>query len=328
MTPSGKPAWPQTEDGTTDWEIVFEDPETGFIQLVAQSPSADILRQTTTVVIEKLFTRRGDEEEVVSLKAQLEAILTSGKDLDAQQTGVSFLLRQIKDTRIEKARIYVERKRSGAAIDRRTGWLWKIDALLKPKVLIPVSILFVMLITGLVFGVLQTTLGPSRPDILAQDDALTGAQQEESEDAEMDGDGKTPDDAEVEEAEPEAPPPPPERIEIWLKTMRWPLSQLSTKDRPQYFAVILFVKDWDTKIGVCRHTVNIMDKLYQAFNHVLPQDRRATDGELSDLAAVIPSAVDQIFGSSVILEAQVHRYGSPGFKAATLPPYCKSPDKD
>jgi len=57
----GKAAWPKTPDGTTDWEVVFEDPQTGFIQLIAQSPSAETLRLTTTVVIDKLFTRRGNE---------------------------------------------------------------------------------------------------------------------------------------------------------------------------------------------------------------------------------------------------------------------------
>ncbi|MBF0251910.1 MAG: hypothetical protein HQL35_14910, partial [Alphaproteobacteria bacterium] len=108
---SDKKSWPQTPDGTTDWEVVFENPDTGFLALVAQSQSVEALRMTATVVIETLFTRRGDEEVVVRLKDALERILAIGGEADIamKRTGVTTLLRKIKTERIEKARVYVER---------------------------------------------------------------------------------------------------------------------------------------------------------------------------------------------------------------------------
>ncbi|MEG3619085.1 hypothetical protein V5T82_11515 [Magnetovibrio sp. PR-2] len=341
MTIAGKADWPQTPDGTTDWEFVFEDAETGFIQLVMQSPNTDVLRQTTTVVIEKLFTRRLDEDEVARLKTQLAIILSESPELPVQQQGVTALLRGIKDTRIEKARIFVERKKAGATIDRRSGWLWKIDVLLRPKVLIPVSLIFVLSLTGAVYGLLNITVGPSRPKVIIAEPKtppLVAANKAEAPKAEPEAKPE-PEPAPEPKPEPEPEPEPEpaaepedeaatqEPVSVWLKTMRWPLSSLSTSERPQYFAVILHVKDWDTKVGVCRRVANVMDQLYQAFNHVLPQNRRVTDKEISDLSTVIPGAVNQIFGGKVIIGAEVHRYGAPGYKAATLPPYCQSQNK-
>lgn len=325
MADTGKPAWPKTPDGTTDWEVVFENPDTGFIQLVAKSPSPEVLRQATTLIIDKLFTRRGDEDEVVNLKNQLESILTNPGDIASKQTGVSGLLRQIKEARVEKARVYIERKRAGAAIDRRAGLLWKIDFLLKPKVLIPVGFTFILLISGLVFTLLQSTIGPSTPTIVAE--ATPDAAEEVIEEETPDEEFTPPEPVDPDDLPPEAAPTEPEPIRIWLKTLRWPLSPMSTKDRPQYFSVILHVEDWDTKIQVCRRVANVMDKLYLAFNFVLPQDRKARDIELEELAGLIPSAVNQIYDAKLITKSEVYRYGQKGFKAASLPPYCKSPDK-
>jgi|GEM_PF-801509 len=331
----GKAAWPKTPDGTTDWEVVFEDPQTGFIQLIAQSPSAETLRLTTTVVIDTLFTRRGDEHEVARLKNQLESILNSPDDIATQQAGVSGLLRQIKDARIEKARVYIERKRAGAAIDRRAGLMWKIDFLLKPKVLLPVGLAFILLLSGIVYALLQSTIGPSRPVAMAPtvSEPATTAEPAKPEAApEREEPQSAPET--VPEATPEIAPTPDEEpdvqepVRIWLKTMRWPLTSHSTKDRPQYYAVILTVKDWDTKVAVCRRVANVMDKLYQAFNRVLPQDRKATDAEIAEMQRITPNILNQIFKLQLVDTVQILRYGEAGFNVAIRPPYCKSPDKN
>lgn len=330
----GKAAWPKTPDGTTDWEVVFEDPQTGFIQLIAQSPSAETLRLTTTVVIDTLFTRRGDEHEVTRLKNQLESILNTPDDIAAKQAGVSGLLRQIKDARIEKARVYIERKRAGAAIDRRAGLLWKIDFLLKPKVLLPVGFTFILLLSGIVYALLQSTIGPSRPTPVAETPAV-------SEPAPTDAPDTSETAPEVQKpqapapmtttpdtAAPDATPPEPEPVHIWLKTLRWPLTSHSTKDRPQYYAVILTVEDWDTKVSVCRRVANVMDKLYQGFNRVLPPDRKATDAELAELERIAPNILNQIFKMELVKTVDIVRYGEAGFNVASRAPYCKSPDKN
>lgn len=344
MANTGKPAWPQTPDGTTDWEVVFEDPQSGFIQLVAQSPSAETLRLTATVVIDKLFTRRGDEVEVERLKRELEVILNTPSDITVMQTGVSWLLRHIKETRVEKARVYVERKRAGAAIDRRSGWLWKIDALLKPKVLLPLGLVFVIFISGLVYALLQSTLGgPARPAPEVEAPVAEAPIEKAPATTPEAAPEATPETSpEASPAEPQAaqptanapgvpsietPPPPPKPVRILLKTLRWPLASQSTRERPQYYAVMVYVANWDDKIEVCRRVANVMDRLYQAFDRVLPQDRNAKDEELVELQRILPNILNQIYNAPLVSKVDVVRYGSPNFKTATKPPYCTSPDK-
>jgi len=323
MVQTDKPAWPRTPDGTTNWEVVFESPDTGLIPLIAKAQSVEALHLSTTVVIEKLFTRRGDEDAVRILKHQLETLLNTEGDFTSKQTGVTQLLRDIKETRIEKARIYLERKRAGAAIDRRAGLMWKIDFLLRPRVLIPVGLIFVMLLSGIVFALLQSTIGgPAVPVAMAPSDQTAP---EEPGTGSPAADKPKPVDPTIQA--PDTPPPPPEPIKIWLKTLRWPLSSLSANERPQYFSVILYVDTWDDKVQVCRYTVKVMDKLYLAFNHVLPQDRRASNIELEELGGLIPSALNLIFEQKLVKKAEIFRYGQEGYKAATLPPYCQSPDK-
>lgn len=343
MTESTKPAWPQTPDGTTDWEVVFEDPDTGFIQLIDQSPTPDILRQTTTVVIEKLFTRRGDEAEVTRLKNHLENILAQPGEIENKRNGVNGLLRHIKSTRIEKARIYVERKRAGAAIDRRSGWLWKIDFLLKPKVLIPLGIVFILSLSSMMYLILETTIGPSLSDYMTARVAEAPTDEKAAEEAttETTGEETGEETGKEEEAATETPPPeptpkpdtkaaPPEQdkpVRITLKTLRWPLTSMSAHERPQYYAVILYVDNWDIKTGVCLRVATVMDRLYQIFNREFPQGRPAKDEELREAERITPNILNQIYPGTPVNKAEIIRYGDPRFQAALVPPFCDSPDE-
>lgn len=106
-----KPAFPQTAEGVTDWETVFEDPERGLIPLVARAQSSDALRGCLMVVIQQLFTRKSDELEIVRLTRQIDALFAeSGGALPAEAAVA--LLRQIKDHRVEKAREHVEKTKA------------------------------------------------------------------------------------------------------------------------------------------------------------------------------------------------------------------------
>jgi hypothetical protein len=109
--------------------------------------------------------------------------------------------------------------------------------------------------------------------------------------------------------------------------MRWPLSSQSANERPQYYAVVIYVANWDDKVEVCRWVPNVMDRLYQAFDRVLPQDRNAQDAELVELQRILPNILNQIFKAQLVSQVDVLRYGDPRFKTATKPPYCTSPDK-
>lgn len=320
MTDNPKAAWPKTPDGTIDWEVVFEEPTNGLVPLVEQSQSAETLRLTAEVVFQKLFTRKNDADARDQLVTQLEDIIAAGGEFATQKAKVVTLMRQVKDLRIEKARIYIERQNAGAAIDRRAGLFWKIDTLLKPVVLIPVGSLFVIILAAIVYFALSTTLSPS----LSDQPTATDTQAPPAEDgAEMRA--ATPKQITVDEA---LEPKDPEAIPIWLKTVRWPVSPEDTYERPQYYAVIPYVMKWPEKIEFCRRVPKVMDTIYVAFNEAIPQDRPARIDEIAAAETLLKDMLNDAMPEDFVVKVVVARYGTAQFKVSTLPPFCKSPSPE
>ena len=114
--------WPKTADGTTDWEVVFEDAGTGFVSLIAQARTAEALRECTKLVILKLFTRDSDGAMVEKFTADLDVIISamSGPDeLVDTRDRVIGLLREIKGDRLQRAEAYVALKKAKKDVERR-----------------------------------------------------------------------------------------------------------------------------------------------------------------------------------------------------------------
>ena len=113
MPQNATQSWPQTTDGVTDWETVFEDPEKGLIPLIAQAHTPQALRDCAVVTINMLFTRDSDAGDIAKLTAELHELAPD--DADEARTGqirgvISLLLRQIKEDRIESAREFLEKR--------------------------------------------------------------------------------------------------------------------------------------------------------------------------------------------------------------------------
>ena len=114
--------WPKTPGGSTDWEVVFEDPETGLIALIAQARSAEALRDCVVVVIKKLFTRETDPPEVERFIGELTQLIPDGtgdQNLTLVLEAVTGILRQIKDDRAKKAAEYEQFKEPAADGEKR-----------------------------------------------------------------------------------------------------------------------------------------------------------------------------------------------------------------
>lgn len=98
--------WPQTPDGQIDWETVFEHPDTGFIPLIMQAPSAAALRKSTVFVIRAIY---GDEEsagEVEGFVAEINGMLPDEvpvEMLPKLSEAVASILRDIKVDRIRRS---------------------------------------------------------------------------------------------------------------------------------------------------------------------------------------------------------------------------------
>ncbi|MFC1672631.1 hypothetical protein ACFL12_00620 [Pseudomonadota bacterium] len=314
MAENPKAAWPKTPDGTTDWEVVFEDPTSGFIPLIVQAQSAEALKMSATVIIEKLFTRRNDTDQRELMIARLgELVKEHGANMDTTRTVVADLMREIKDERVEKARVYVERKRAGASIDRRAGLWWKIDRFLSPKVLLPIGGVFVLMLSAIVYFALQSTLGPST-DVAGQEG--------------VEGDGKAPKVVLPDEFpgdETITPTPEVVPIPIYLKTIRWPLTSTSD-DRPRYYGVVLYVKQWDHRTEVCRRKVKVMDRIYLTLNDTLPQVRQPRAKEMRAFEEELAKDINAMMGGTYVTEVIMARYGTREFRVSTKPPYCQTPN--
>lgn len=316
MADNPKAAWPKTPDGTTDWQYVFEDPAAGFIPLIARAQSVDTLRMIATVILQKLFSRKNDVDELHLHLAHLGSIIEAGGSIESMTAQINDLMRKVKNERIEKARVYVERKKAGAAIDRRSGLLWRISKLLEPRVLIPLGGLFVLALSGLIYMVLQSTMGigTSISDAVVE---LDKAIKQSAEDATEEASLPPPD---ADQPAPEAKP-----VLVLFQSVRWPQVAQFTTDRPQYYSVVLSVKDWNQKVEICRRLPAVMDRFYSSFSDVMPPNRPARDAEVDALEKDIVGAINAILPESYVTEAAVARYGTREFRISPRPPYCSSP---
>lgn len=117
-----KPDWPQTPDGTIDWETVFEDPKTGIIPALSAANNKDALHKGTVAVIRQLFTRKNDEIQVERFLKELTVIVgevQGSEDFPKMQEAILNLLRRIKDGRVEKAAAHVANQKKEAAQDAK-----------------------------------------------------------------------------------------------------------------------------------------------------------------------------------------------------------------
>lgn len=109
----GKAAWPKTKNGTIDWEVVFENAETGLIPLISGAGSVRALRDSALSVVKLLYTRKDDPPEVERFTAELLSLIpddTPERFLPRLVEGVTTILRQTKEERIRKAEEFAPHK--------------------------------------------------------------------------------------------------------------------------------------------------------------------------------------------------------------------------
>jgi hypothetical protein len=108
--------WPKTATGHVDWEILFEDPETGLIAYIEGASAPLTLRLNAVQVIQSLFTRKDVEGEIERLSAEINELIPD--DMPANRFPVIAgaivqAMREIKDYRIRKADEYDRQKEAG-----------------------------------------------------------------------------------------------------------------------------------------------------------------------------------------------------------------------
>ena len=105
--------WPAFEDGTVDWESVFNDPETGLIVMVNNADTPEKLRACYHATIDGLFPRKSEAEIREKYLYELDKYFTIKQDerhMVGLQRQISMLFEQIMHSRIERARIFLRIK--------------------------------------------------------------------------------------------------------------------------------------------------------------------------------------------------------------------------
>lgn len=109
------------EDGTTNWTVVFDDPEQGILHAVNAVSSEAQLRAVMDQVAQLLFKRKRDEGPRAEFKARIDTIIDGADDagFETARDAVLALLEKEKNLRIQKALLHVKNKRASQSIERR-----------------------------------------------------------------------------------------------------------------------------------------------------------------------------------------------------------------
>ena len=99
-------SWPHREDGTVDWEAVFEDETTGLIHFVTATQSNEALARCAHVIVNSLFIREQDPPFRDAFTAAIDELLQSG-DEQAREKLLK-LIGEIKRNRVDRVERYLE----------------------------------------------------------------------------------------------------------------------------------------------------------------------------------------------------------------------------
>ena len=119
-----RPDWPKTEYGTVNWDIVFENPISGIIPFVQRAATPLELKESTIEVVDLLFPRDRDRDEIKRFADELETLIPDSTPLETLpvlQEEVIGILRQVRDSRAAGARAYELKKIQEAEDLRSTG---------------------------------------------------------------------------------------------------------------------------------------------------------------------------------------------------------------
>ena len=286
-----KRGWPKTADGVTDWEQVFEDPEHGFVALVDKAETVDVLKQCATVVIQQLFTRKGDEVERDRATNLLERVTDSdaiAAELGAKKRLVSSLLRNIKGERLEKAEEYLRRKKKRAIIERRgmekrrkkqmEYGMWGVGAVI-------LSIALYFMVMWIVDAVWNELRAPKGPTVIqgTLEGVDTGYKPKEKESK-----------ADKKEKNAES---------VWqviFNPVKWTFSPGGKKSRIIYYSPVLTLEDPSSFPGICKYMPSLLDAIYTSMSASLPVDRMPTPEDLTQIGAHATVKINLSLGAQAL----------------------------
>jgi flagellar basal body-associated protein FliL len=330
QTPARPDGFPKNPDGTIDWEVVFEAPDTGFLTLVQQARSLDGLSACTRVIVDQLFTRKNDEPERTRLYQELEALIARSETVEAARDSIVRLLRAIKQERLLKAAAYTANrsqrkfKRKGGAEERRDDEvLHQMFSVKKPLV---AAIVGLWILASAVIGVGLFLMDGDETETVAETRTAPAA---------------TP--AVTPAAEPPAPAadpspvpkkPAPEKPKVVKKPVKAvpeypkiihmrPMFHTIGATRVQkgytYYQAALVVENREAYSAVCTRLPSVRDVINTALSQALPKQGLANGRELAAAGAWAVSRFAAKFGPGVVARVDFLADGDSNFRARAIP---------
>ncbi len=319
MAENTKTAFPQTPDGVTDWEQVFESPS-GLITLVGQARTAAAIRECVLVIISQLFTRKQDQLEVARLTHQLDSLVVrfgGSGDIDGLSQAVIDQLRQIKITRIQKAQDYLANKQKKHRKNRRTttfGTLLSANTyrlINDPKIAIIAgggTFIVLIVILGIIIniytdGKLTRALGfggdgQPNPPIEQAESPEASKDPEDTEkpvDTEPDTEVPTLKKPEIKDQAPEMPPA------IVLGRVILPrISGTPKKNYGQVLPILVLANPQDLS-SVCRIKPIVLDALNIQFGKFQDRKNSLTDTDLANVSIEVIKRLNARLGRKAIV---------------------------
>ena len=73
-------SWPRQDNGTVDWEAVFEDPDIGLKAYLKGAKTIMAIGQCAHVIVQSLFTREGDLAYRIAFIAAIDEVIKQYND--------------------------------------------------------------------------------------------------------------------------------------------------------------------------------------------------------------------------------------------------------
>jgi len=101
--------WPKLPDGTIDWMTVFQAPKTGLVAQIEQATTAAQLKACFALIIDSLFSRKGDGDIRATFHATSEELFGNATDdslLGAQKVKLRMIMMRLMNERIHRSRAH------------------------------------------------------------------------------------------------------------------------------------------------------------------------------------------------------------------------------
>lgn len=292
-----KPAFPQTPQGVTDWEKVFEDPENGLIPVIAAAHTPDALRNCLVVVIKQLFTRQSDELEIARLMRQIDGLFDEGS---LPTSSAMALLREIKDHRLEKARQHLAKKARKRKRDRRSETAGKrFERALYKLVKNPRYLLGIFAVMLLILGLLVAAASGLLDDLFkagpeAQQTAADKGADKAAAPAALTGPMPAPPLEPAPKKKKKFPPT------VVLRRMSMPRSFSNTGPMPAPILPILVLHDEDKLSTVCGNMPYLLSMINVALSNALGRKSTIGPDDLDRIGRDLTTQLNDQLGTTAV----------------------------